>query len=102
MDIEVNDNNFVSPSAAEIQERKNSIQETMQLLETSQQQQQLQQKDGDDNDRFKPLIGFYNVSHVQTSSSNKNDNPVGGLANGRERINSHNNYSAPAEHSSIY
>ena len=85
MDIEVinnnNDNNFLNPS--EIQERKNSIQVTMQLLERSHQQQQQQQQDGDnededDNDRFRPLIGFYNVSHVQTLSSNKNDNPVGG------------------------
>ena len=88
MDIEVvnDDNNILS--ASEIQERKNSIQESIQFLETPQQQQQKQQKqkqqqyddddDDDGNDRFKPLIGFYNVSHVQTSSANKNDNPVGG------------------------
>jgi hypothetical protein len=33
-------------------------------------------KDDDNSKRFEPLLGLYNVSHVQTA--NKGDNPVGG------------------------
>jgi len=70
-DIElINDSDNI-PSDAEIEQRKESIESAIQQLEISQDQQQ-----DDNNERFIPLIGFYDVSHVQTA--NKGDNPVGG------------------------
>jgi hypothetical protein len=70
-DIQVINDDDNVPSDSEIEVRKQSIDSAIQQLEMSQEQMQ------DDNDkRFEPLLGFYDVSHVQTA--NQGENPVGG------------------------